>query len=63
MDETVELNVTKINHAQKIKGPMFSLICRSYTYKSNVYIETYISMEREREGERERDQNCISESI
>jgi hypothetical protein len=28
-------------HAQKIKGSMFPLICGSYTYKLNAYIETY----------------------
>jgi hypothetical protein len=34
--------LSKVSQAQKIKGHMFSLICGSWTYKLNVYIETYM---------------------
>jgi hypothetical protein len=65
--------LSEISQVKKNKGQMFSLICESYTYKSNVYIETYIIIhiciyiytytERERERERQREQNCIYESV
>jgi hypothetical protein len=36
--------LNKDSQAQKIKGSMFSLLCRSKTYKLNVYISIYLSL-------------------
>jgi hypothetical protein len=35
--ELEKFMLSEVSHAQKIKGCMFSLICRSYTYKLNAY--------------------------
>jgi hypothetical protein len=61
--------LSEISQVKKNKGQMFSLICESYTYKSNVYIETYIIIHiciyiyTYTERERQREQNCIYESV
>jgi hypothetical protein len=40
--ELENFTLNKVSQAQKVKGSMFPLICGSYTYKLNVYRETYV---------------------
>jgi hypothetical protein len=36
--ELENIMLSEVNQAQKVKGCMFLLMCRSQTYKINVYI-------------------------
>jgi hypothetical protein len=41
--ELESLMLSEVSHSQKVKGQMFSLIYATYTYKLNVYIDTYMN--------------------